>query len=116
MLTSREEQVLQVVRAGVARCAYPPSIREIGDAVGLRSTSSVAYHLKALEKKGYVHRDPGRPRTMELLPAESSAPDMVVMDTGPVLALCRPEPPRPEPEPAAAPVDNPSPETGSMAR
>src|ERR1700753_3634873 len=92
MLTSREEQVLQVVRAGVARRGYPPSIREIGDAVGLRSTSSVAYHLKALEKKGYVHRDPGRPRTMELLPPESFAPDMVVMDNGPVLALCRPEP------------------------
>jgi repressor LexA len=108
MLTSREEQVLQVVRAGVARRGYPPSIREIGDAVGLRSTSSVAYHLKALEKKGYVHRDPGRPRTVELLPPESFAPDMVVMDNGPVLALCRPEPARPEPEPAAATFDIPS--------
>ena len=70
MLSSREEQVLQVVRSGVARRGYPPSIREIGDAVGLRSTSSVAYHLKALQKKGYLHRDPGRPRTVELLPSD----------------------------------------------
>jgi repressor LexA len=67
---SREQQVLQFVRAGVARHGYPPSIREIGDAVGLRSTSSVAYHLNALQKKGYLHRDPGRPRTVELLPPE----------------------------------------------
>jgi repressor LexA len=74
MLTSREEQVLQFVRAGVARHGYPPSIREIGDAVGLRSTSSVAYHLKALQKKGYLHRDPGRPRTVELLPPDPFGP------------------------------------------
>ena len=75
MLSSREEQVLQIVRAGVARRGYPPSIREIGDAVGLRSTSSVAYHLKALEKKGYLHRDPGRPRTVELLPPDPFGPE-----------------------------------------
>ena len=75
MLSSREEQVLQIVRAGVVRRGYPPSIREIGDAVGLRSTSSVAYHLKALEKKGYLHRDPGRPRTVELLPPDPFGPE-----------------------------------------
>jgi repressor LexA len=74
MSSSREEQVLQFVRAGVARHGYPPSIREIGDAVGLRSTSSVAYHLKALQKKGYLHRDPGRPRTVELLPPDPFGP------------------------------------------
>ena len=92
MLSNRQEQVLEVVRAGVARRGYPPSIREIGDAVGLRSTSSVAYHLKALEKKGYLHRDPGRPRTVELLPSDPFAPDTVVTEAGPVLALPRPEP------------------------
>jgi repressor LexA len=103
MLTNREEQVLQVVRAGVARRGYPPSIREIGDAVGLKSTSSVAYHLKALEKKGYLHRDPGRPRTVELLPPDPFAPDTVVTRNGPVLAL-----PRPEPEPVRPTFDIPS--------
>jgi repressor LexA len=75
MLSSRQQQVLEFVRAGVARHGYPPSIREIGDAVGLRSTSSVAYQLKALEEKGYLQRDPGRPRTMELLPPDPFGPE-----------------------------------------
>jgi repressor LexA len=70
MLSTRQAQVLEFVRAGVARHGYPPSIREIGDAVGLRSTSSVAYQLEALQEKGYLRRDPRRPRTMELLPSE----------------------------------------------
>ena len=73
MLSTRQEQVLEFVRAGVARRGYPPSIREIGDAVGLRSTSSVAYQLKVLQEKGYLQRDRGRPRTMELLPSEPPA-------------------------------------------
>ena len=90
MLSNREEQVLQVVREGVARRGYPPSIREIGDAVGLRSTSSVAYHLKALQKKGYLHRDPGRPRTVELLPPDPFGPEAAV-------AAGEPEPAPPEP-------------------
>lgn len=93
MLTSREEQVLRFVRAGVARHGYPPSIREIGDAVGLRSTSSVAYHLKALQKKGHLHRDPGRPRTVELLPPDPFGPETAhvpwvghIAAGGPILA------------------------------
>ncbi|HEX4257319.1 MAG TPA: transcriptional repressor LexA [Streptosporangiaceae bacterium] len=73
MLSTRQEQVLEFVRAGVARHGYPPSIREIGDAVGLRSTSSVAYQLKVLQEKGYLQRDRGRPRTMELLSSEPPA-------------------------------------------
>src|SRR5579875_3876960 len=73
MLSTRQEQVLEFVLAGVARHGYPPSIREIGDAVGLRSTSSVAYQLKVLQEKGYLQRDRGRPRTMELLPSEPPA-------------------------------------------
>ena len=99
MLSNREEQVLQVVREGVARRGYPPSIREIGDAVGLRSTSSVAYHLKALQKKGYLHRDPGRPRTVELLP-----PDPF----GPEAAVAAEEPQPAPPEPVAPAYDIPS--------
>ena len=81
MLSTRQEQVLEFVRAGVARHGYPPSIREIGDAVGLRSTSSVAYQLKVLQEKGYLQRDRGRPRTMELLPSEPSAPAEVAPRT-----------------------------------
>ena len=100
MLSNREEQVLQVVRAGVTRRGYPPSIREIGDAVGLKSTSSVAYHLKALEKKGFLHRDPGRPRTVELLPTDPFGVDLAVTARGPVLSL-----PRPDPGPMSAGAD-----------
>src|ERR1700753_4276659 len=94
VLSNRQEQVLQVVRAGVARRGYPPSIREIGDAVGLKSTSSVAHHLKALQEKGYLHRDPGRPRTVEVLPAGQSSPlspDLIRTGDRPVLTLPRPQ-------------------------
>jgi repressor LexA len=103
MLSNRQEQVLQVVRAGVARRGYPPSIREIGDAVGLKSTSSVAHHLKVLQEKGYLHRDPGRPRTVELLPPAPQSPDLAVTGRGPVLTLPRP-PLAAAPEPPARPA------------
>jgi repressor LexA len=67
-LSPRQEKVLQFVRDAVRRHGYPPSIREIGEAVGLKSTSSVSYQLEALAKKGYLQRHSGRPRTTELLP------------------------------------------------
>jgi repressor LexA len=62
-LSARQEKVLRFVRNAVREHGYPPSIREIGEAVGLRSTSSVSYQLGALEKKGYLQRHSGRPRT-----------------------------------------------------
>ena len=60
-LTERQRTILQVIRASVTNRGYPPSIREIGDAVGLTSTSSVAHQLRTLERKGYLRRDPNRP-------------------------------------------------------
>ena len=68
MLTWRQRKVLQVIRESVQQRGYPPSMREIGEAVGLTSTSSVAYQLSILQKKGYLHRDVGRPRTVEVRP------------------------------------------------
>jgi repressor LexA len=59
----------------VDRFGYPPSVREIGEAVGLTSTSSVAHQLRALERKGYLRRDPNRPRAVGVRPAEDSPPD-----------------------------------------
>jgi repressor LexA len=50
----------------VQKRGYPPSMREIGEAVGLTSTSSVSYQLSTLQRKGYLHRDVGRPRTVEV--------------------------------------------------
>jgi repressor LexA len=65
-LTWRQRKVLQVIRESVQQRGYPPSMREIGEAVGLTSTSSVAYQLSILQKKGYLRRDVGRPRTVEV--------------------------------------------------
>jgi len=64
VLTWRQRKVLQVIRDSVARHGYPPSMREIAEAVGLTSKSSVAYHLAALQSKGYLSRAAGRPRTV----------------------------------------------------
>jgi repressor LexA len=66
-LTPRQRRVLDVIRASVEGRGYPPSVREIGEAVGLNSPSSVAHQLKALEAKGFLRRDPNRPRAMEVL-------------------------------------------------
>jgi repressor LexA len=65
-LTPRQRKVLQVIRESVQQRGYPPSMREIGEAVGLSSTSGVAYQLSTLERKGYLHRDAGRARTVDL--------------------------------------------------
>src|SRR6202167_5972292 len=66
VLTWRQRKVLQVIRESVQKRGYPPSMREIGEAVGLTSTSSVSYQLSTLQKKGYLHRDVGQPRTVEV--------------------------------------------------
>src|SRR6202022_3798875 len=66
VLTWRQRKVLQVIRDSVRKGGFPPSMREIGEAVGLTSTSSVSYQLSTLQRKGYLHRDVGRPRTVEV--------------------------------------------------
>ena len=65
-LTPRQRRVLEVIRDWVERFGYPPSVREIGDAVGLTSTSSVHHQLRALERKGYLRRDPNRTRAVDV--------------------------------------------------
>ncbi len=76
-LTVRQRRVLEVIRNSVDRRGYPPSLREIGEAVGLTSPSSVAYQLSALERKGYLRKDPHRPRAIEVV-----SPDAGKMDRG----------------------------------
>jgi repressor LexA len=71
-LTQRQRTILQVIRASVTSRGYPPSIREIGDAVGLTSTSSVAHQLRALERKGFLRRDPNRPRAVDVRGADET--------------------------------------------
>lgn len=65
-LSERQKRILQVIRDAVILRGYPPSIREIGDATGLQSTSSVAYQLKELERKGFLRRDPNKPRAVDV--------------------------------------------------
>jgi len=66
-LTPRQRRILEVIRDAVEHRGYPPSIREMGEAVGLASSSSVAHQLKVLEQKGFLRRDPNRPRALEVL-------------------------------------------------
>jgi predicted DNA-binding transcriptional regulator YafY/transcriptional regulator with XRE-family HTH domain len=66
VLTWRQRKVLEVIRESVESRGHPPSLREIGDAVGLTSTSSVSHHLGRLQRAGYLNRDSGRPRTVEV--------------------------------------------------
>jgi repressor LexA len=76
-LTERQRTILEVIRASVASRGYPPSIREIGDAVGLTSTSSVAHQLRTLERKGFLRRDANRPRAVDVRSSEDSSPSVL---------------------------------------
>ena len=70
-LTPRQLRVLAHIKDSIEKRGYPPSMREIGQAVGLTSTSSVAHQLRTLEEKGFIKRDPNRPRAMQVFsPAE----------------------------------------------
>nr|WP_204331466.1 transcriptional repressor LexA [Geodermatophilus sabuli] len=78
-MTQRQRRVLEVIRDSIERRGYPPSVREIGEAVGLSSASSVAHQLTVLQKKGWLRRDPNRPRALDVrlpgdTPGESHAP------------------------------------------
>ncbi len=75
-LTPRQRRILELIHLAVSSRGYPPTIREIGEAAGLASPSSVSHQLRALEAKGYLRRDPHRPRAMEVrLPASLSEPE-----------------------------------------
>ncbi|GHS86550.1 LexA repressor [Actinomycetota bacterium] len=66
-LTARQRLVLETIRSSVESRGYPPSMREIGESVGLTSPSSVKHQLTALERKGFLRRDPNRPRAIEVV-------------------------------------------------
>ena len=66
-LTRRQQEILDFIRGELHRCGYPPSVREIGEAIGLSSSSTVHSHLAALEAKGFLRRDPSKPRALEVL-------------------------------------------------
>ncbi len=75
-LTPRQQRVLTVIRDSIERRGYPPSMREIGERVGLTSSSSVAHQLRVLEEKGFLKRDPNRPRALSVFnPDETGGVD-----------------------------------------
>ncbi len=69
-LTERQRQILTFIKVETRRRGYPPSVREIGEAVGLKSSSTVHGHLARLEEKGMIRRDPSKPRAIEILDDE----------------------------------------------
>ncbi|MDA3130529.1 transcriptional repressor LexA [Aliibacillus thermotolerans] len=69
-LSKRQQQILDFIKEEVKQKGYPPSVREIGSAVGLASSSTVHGHLSRLESKGYIRRDPTKPRAIEILELE----------------------------------------------
>jgi repressor LexA len=66
-ITAKQEEILTYIKNEILKRGFPPSVREICQAVGLKSTSSVHSHLESLERNGYIHRDPTKPRTIEIL-------------------------------------------------
>lgn len=71
-LTRRQQAILDCIQKNIDEKGYPPSVREIGESVGLASSSTVHGHLARLEQRGYLRRDPTKPRAMELLIRSSS--------------------------------------------
>jgi repressor LexA len=80
-LSDKQLAILEFIQRSVSARGYPPSMREIGDAVGLASLSSVTHQLNQLELSGYLRRDPNRPRALEVLIETKAADDSA--DTGP---------------------------------
>lgn len=69
-ISKRQEDILSFIKSEVKKKGYPPSVREIGEAVGLASSSTVHGHLARLESKGFIRRDPTKPRAIEILDPE----------------------------------------------
>jgi repressor LexA len=82
-LTPRQQRVLTVIRDSIERRGYPPSMREIGERVGLTSSSSVAHQLRTLEEKGFLRRDPNRPRALSVVVPEEAVDETGIGDTAP---------------------------------
>lgn len=78
-LTRRQHEILTFIQRYSDAHGYPPSVREIGQALGLTSSSTVHSHLSALEKKGYLRRDPSKPRAIEILKDERDVPTKKVI-------------------------------------
>ena len=90
-LNNRQQQILDFLRAHARDHAYPPTVREIGQAVGLSSSSTVQNHLNSLEARGYIRRDPAKSRTVEVVQGDGASDTRAVPAalpiTGKIIAL-----------------------------
>jgi len=77
--TERQRRILEVIEEFRVERGYPPSVREIGERVGLSSSSTIHAHLKTLERRGYIRRDPTKPRALRSETRGGQAPETVVM-------------------------------------
>ena len=66
-ISKKQQEILEYIKSQILQRGFPPAVREICEAVGLKSTSSVHSHLETLEKNGYIRRDPTKPRAIEIL-------------------------------------------------
>ena len=66
-ITDKQREILEYIKSQILERGFPPAVREICEAVHLKSTSSVHSHLETLERNGYIHRDPTKPRAIEIL-------------------------------------------------
>ena len=85
-ITDRQRRILEAIRDSVSTRGYPPSMREIGEVVGLTSSSSVKHQLTALQAKGFLRQDPNRPRALEVVMPEDDT-DIVSLAPTRVAAL-----------------------------
>ena len=69
-ISKKQEEILEYIKSEIINRGFPPAVRDICEAVGLKSTSSVHSHLETLEKNGYIRRDPSKPRAIEILRSE----------------------------------------------
>src|ERR1043165_8188306 len=86
-LNPRQREILEFLREHKRDHAYPPTVREIGQAVGLSSSSTVQNHLNSLEARGYIRRDPAKSRTVEVVESPAAAATATPARTGKILAL-----------------------------
>ncbi|HEY9242567.1 MAG TPA: transcriptional repressor LexA [Streptosporangiaceae bacterium] len=109
-ISPRQVTILEYIRESVQRRGYPPSLREIAQAVGLSSQSTVSYHLSALVKKGYLSRGRGLPRTTVELPTgqDAAPPSPAGTDAAPAKPQAAP-PAKPGAAPGLADADHPVP-------
>ncbi|MET0782170.1 MAG: repressor LexA, partial [Microbacterium sp.] len=84
-LSDKQRAILEVIQRSIVRYGYPPSMREIGDAVGLKTLSSVTHQLNQLELSGYLRRDAGKTRAMEVLIDLPSIDDDAPETSGPAV-------------------------------